>query len=61
MIGGCVHAIALAQLVLQNSETYLHRIGRSARFGHYGLAINLITQDDRLNLEQIEKVREICG
>lgn len=39
----------------RNSETYLHRIGRSGRFGHYGLAINLITQDDRNSLDQIEK------
>merc|ERR1719502_1756627 len=27
----------------KNSETYLHRIGRSGRFGHLGLAVNLIT------------------
>ena len=27
----------------RNSETYLHRVGRSGRFGHLGLAINLIT------------------
>ena len=26
------------------SETYLHRIGRSGRFGHFGLAINFITE-----------------
>lgn len=31
----------------KTSETYLHRIGRSGRFGHLGLAINLITFDDR--------------
>eukprot|EP00299_Pterocystis_sp_00344_P002410 c12721_g1_i1.p1 GENE.c12721_g1_i1~~c12721_g1_i1.p1 ORF type:complete len:431 (+),score=83.06 c12721_g1_i1:40-1293(+) len=37
------------------SETYLHRIGRSGRFGHRGLAINLITETDRLNLFQIEQ------
>ncbi len=29
------------------AETYLHRIGRSGRFGHLGIAINLITYDDR--------------
>ncbi|KAL8450654.1 hypothetical protein Emag_003094 [Eimeria magna] len=34
----------------QNSETYLHRIGRSGRFGHLGLAVNLVTYDDRFNL-----------
>jgi ATP-dependent RNA helicase DDX6/DHH1 len=27
----------------KNSETYLHRIGRSGRFGHLGLAINFVT------------------
>jgi ATP-dependent RNA helicase DDX6/DHH1 len=39
----------------KNSETYLHRIGRSGRFGHLGLAINLITYDDRHNLYKIEQ------
>jgi len=39
----------------KNSETYLHRIGRSGRFGHLGLAINLITYEDRYNLLKIEK------
>lgn len=34
----------------KNAETYLHRIGRSGRYGHLGLAINLITDEDRLNL-----------
>ncbi|KNC80735.1 DEAD-box ATP-dependent RNA helicase 8, partial [Sphaeroforma arctica JP610] len=34
----------------KNAETYLHRIGRSGRFGHLGLAINLITYEDRFNL-----------
>uniref|UniRef100_A0A2R9C2T7 RNA helicase n=1 Tax=Pan paniscus TaxID=9597 RepID=A0A2R9C2T7_PANPA len=37
------------------AETYLHRIGRSGRFGHPGLAINLITYDDRFNLKSIEE------
>ena len=31
----------------KHSETYLHRIGRSGRYGHFGIAINLITYDDR--------------
>ena len=39
----------------KSSETYLHRIGRSGRFGHLGLAVNLITQDDTPNLDRIEK------
>ncbi|XP_031624940.1 ATP-dependent RNA helicase me31b [Contarinia nasturtii] len=37
------------------AETYLHRIGRSGRFGHLGIAINLITYEDRFNLHRIEK------
>ncbi|KAI5298307.1 DExD/H-box ATP-dependent RNA helicase dhh1, partial [Ascosphaera atra] len=39
----------------RNAETYLHRIGRSGRFGHLGLAINLINWDDRFNLYRIEQ------
>lgn len=39
----------------KTSETYLHRIGRSGRFGHLGLAINLITHEDRYNLFSVEK------
>ncbi|KAJ6223652.1 hypothetical protein RDWZM_002197 [Blomia tropicalis] len=36
------------------AETYLHRIGRSGRFGHLGIAINLITYEDRHLLHKIE-------
>ena len=36
------------------AETYLHRIGRSGRFGRYGLAINFITDDDKNNMFKIE-------
>ena len=36
------------------AETYLHRIGRSGRFGHLGLAINFITEADKQKLFQIE-------
>lgn len=39
----------------KNSETYLHRIGRSGRFGHLGLAVNLITYDDRNSLRRVEQ------
>lgn len=39
----------------KNSETYLHRIGRSGRYGHLGIAINFVTHDDRFNLYKIEK------
>jgi ATP-dependent RNA helicase DDX6/DHH1 len=37
------------------AETYLHRIGRSGRFGHLGLAINFVTYDDRYNVYRIEQ------
>lgn len=36
-------------------STYLHRIGRSGRFGQIGLAINLITEKDQENVVKIEK------
>lgn len=39
----------------KTAETYLHRIGRSGRFGHLGLAINLLTYEDRFNLYRIEQ------
>lgn len=39
----------------KTAETYLHRIGRSGRFGHLGLAINLINWNDRFNLYKIEQ------
>lgn len=39
----------------KNSETYLHRIGRSGRFGHLGLAVNLITSDDKDSLRRVER------
>lgn len=39
----------------KNAETYLHRIGRSGRFGHLGLAINLMGWNDRYSLYKIEQ------
>ncbi|KAL7416411.1 P-loop containing nucleoside triphosphate hydrolase protein [Mrakia frigida] len=39
----------------KTAETYLHRIGRSGRFGHLGIAINLLTYEDRFNLYRIEQ------
>ena len=38
----------------RQSDTYLHRIGRSGRFGHLGLALNFITEDDKNNMFNIE-------
>ena len=39
----------------KNSETYLHRIGRSGRFGHLGLAVNLITINDKDSLRRVDR------
>jgi ATP-dependent RNA helicase DDX6/DHH1 len=39
----------------KSAETYLHRIGRSGRFGHLGLAINMVTYDNRWDLYRIEQ------
>ena len=39
----------------KTAETYLHRIGRSGRFGHLGLAVNMITRDDVESLYRIEQ------
>lgn len=39
----------------KNAETYLHRIGRSGRYGHLGIAINFVTYEDRYNLHTIEQ------
>lgn len=39
----------------KTAETYLHRIGRSGRFGHLGLAISFITDDDVNHFYAIQK------
>jgi translation initiation factor 4A len=38
-----------------NPENYLHRIGRSGRFGRKGVAINFVTKDDERLLQDIQK------
>ena len=38
-----------------DKENYLHRIGRSGRFGRKGLAINFVTKEDTYILRDIEK------
>lgn len=42
-----------------NRENYLHRIGRSARFGRKGVAINFITVDDEHEFHQLQKYYSI--
>lgn len=36
-------------------ETYLHRVGRTARAGSEGLAVSLVTDDDRALLKSVVK------
>jgi translation initiation factor 4A len=38
-----------------NIESYIHRIGRSGRFGRKGTAINFLTSYDLKKMEEIEK------
>lgn len=39
----------------QEKETYIHRIGRSGRFGRKGVAINIVTVADGKFMSEIEK------
>ncbi len=38
-----------------NKETYIHRIGRSGRYGRKGVAINFVTDRDITDLEEIQR------
>ena len=38
----------------RSKETYIHRIGRSGRYGRKGFAINMITDRDMQHLKDIE-------
>lgn len=39
----------------RSKETYIHRIGRSGRYGRKGVAINFITDEDKQHMQDIEK------
>ena len=48
-----------------NRENYIHRIGRSGRFGRKGVAINFVTASDVQLLRDIEQfystqIDEVC-
>ena len=45
--------------VPRDTDTYLHRIGRSGRYGRKGVAINLITDRDTTKIRNIESVYKI--
>lgn len=40
------------------SEPYIHRIGRSGRYGKKGVAINMVTVEDAPNMKKIERFYE---
>ena len=42
--------------VPEAAETYVHRIGRTGRAGHSGVAVTLATPEDRNSLRDIEKL-----
>jgi len=39
----------------RNLENYIHRIGRSGRFGRKGVAINFVTHDDHRTIRELEQ------
>jgi translation initiation factor 4A len=39
----------------KNLENYIHRIGRSGRFGRKGVAINFVTEEDVRTLRELEQ------
>lgn len=43
----------------KSAETYLHRIGRSGRWGRKGTAINFITKKDIFSMKNIERIYKI--
>lgn len=40
---------------LKDKESYIHRIGRSGRFGRKGMAINFVTPGDAKLINEVEK------
>lgn len=45
--------------ITRNLHTYLHRIGRSGRWGRKGMAINLITRYDVYDMKNIENYYKV--
>lgn len=42
-----------------DKENYVHRIGRSGRFGRRGKAINLLTKEDREEFKDLQRYYKI--
>ena len=51
--------LPIDQMARPDFETYLHRIGRTGRFGRYGLAVNFVSEDKDLPL--LKKIEEHFG
>ena len=52
-------AIVINYDVPNNKENYLHRIGRSGRFGRKGVAINLVSRNDYWKIDELQKFYSI--
>jgi len=52
-----VHSVSLVinYDLPMNRENYIHRIGRSGRYGRKGTAINLVTNEDEQSLKEVEQ------
>jgi translation initiation factor 4A len=52
-----VHGVSLVinYDLSRNQEKYIHRIGRSGRFGRKGVAVNLVSHDDMQNMRELER------
>lgn len=51
----CAAQVVLNYDAPRNLETYLHRVGRTARAGSEGLAVSLVTDDERNLLKSVVK------
>lgn len=41
-----------------DSETFMHRVGRTGRFGAKGVCINLVAHDDTVGIERLEAIQK---
>jgi translation initiation factor 4A len=41
--------------ICSNKHTYIHRVGRSGRWGRKGVAINFVSRRDIKNIKEIEE------
>jgi ATP-dependent RNA helicase len=48
-------SLVISYDLCMNRELYIHRIGRSGRFGRKGIAINFVRQEDMRDLRDIEQ------